>query len=200
MNYITLQTIKNGFRIKMSQEIIEKIFRDKYLKSLSHNYNRISELEWLLIPEDLRQEYLAIQINNETLLPDFILKSLPESSMNKYIYNMIRAGYLPQELGLKARDLPEELLKRHISIIIGENSVEDDLFDMFTEEQKYKHINNSGERSYSITEYQFNYLNPMQKVDYLVYNQNSYTDFMINWYKSWREAIDREKRMDSILN
>ena len=181
----------------MSQEIIEKIFRDKYLKS---RYNRISELEWLLIPVDLRQEYLAIQINNETLLPDFILKTLPESSMNKYIYNMIRAGYLPQELGLKARDLPEELLKRHISIIIGENSVEDDLFDMFTEEQKYKHINNSCERGYSITEYQFNYLNPMQKVDYLVYNQNSYTDFMINWYKSWREAIDREKRMDSILN
>ena len=70
---------------------------------------------------------------------------------------MIKVGYYPGDLGLKVKDLSEELYKCHIDKIIGETSIEDEVFELLTEEQKRKHINKSSERGYSITEHQFNY-------------------------------------------
>jgi hypothetical protein len=178
-------------------EKIKELFRLKYLTK--NSYFRISELEWLLLPEELKQEFINYYCANKSLLPDFAFKEMQETLKNTYIDRLIRDGYSPADLGLLHTDLSEDLLKIFIENIIGVESVSDEIFDLFTLQQKIYHIQKSGKDSYYITEYQFNHLKPLEKLDYSVYN-GYYNKFMIDWYKPWRDAIEREKQMDSILN
>lgn len=58
----------------MSQEKIKELFRYKYLNP--NSYNRISELEWYLLTEELKQDFINHYNNNNTLLPDFIVEEM----------------------------------------------------------------------------------------------------------------------------
>ena len=178
-------------------ERIKEIFRLKYLTV--NSYGRISELEWLLLPAELKQEFIYYYYANRSLLPDFAFKEMQETLKNKYIDKLIRNGYSPSDFGLLHTDLSEDLLKIFIENIIGVESVSDEIFDLFTTQQKIYHIQKSGKDSYYITEYQFNHLKPLEKLDYSVYN-GYYYQFMKDWYKTWRDAIEREQQIDSILN
>lgn len=110
---------------------------------------------------------------------------------------MIRYGYYPGEFGLTHNDLSEDLLKVFIENTLGVDSVSDELFDLFTPEQKMFHIKKSGENSFSITEYQFNHLKPLEKLDFIIFNGAD--DFMIDWYKIWKASLEREQQIDSVL-
>jgi hypothetical protein len=179
------------------EEQIKELFRLKFLTK--NSYSIISILEWHLLPEELKQEFINYYCDNRLLLPYFVFKEMQETLKNKYIDGLIRDGYYPVDFGLSHTDLSEDLLKIYIENIIGVESVSDELFDLFTTQQKIEHIKKSGKASYYITEYQFNHLKPLEKLDYIVYN-GYYDKFMINWYKTWRDSIERETQMDSILN
>lgn len=180
----------------MSQEKIKELLRDKYLRA--NSYNRISELEWYLLSEELKQVFINHYYNNNILLPDFISKGLQEPLRSNYIDKMIRYGYYPAEFGLTHNDLSEDLLKVFIENTLGVDSVSDELFDLLTQEQKMFHIKKSGENSFAITEYQFNHLKPLEKLDFIIFN-GAHGDFMINWYKTWKASLEREQQIDSVL-
>lgn len=177
-------------------EKIKKLFRDKFLKQ--NCYTRISELEWCLISEELKQEFMNNHYSNSKLLPDFITKEMQEPFRSNYINKMICNGYRPEDFGFSYKDLSKDLLEKLIENILGADSISDDLFDLFTTEQKIHHIKNSGENGYSITEYQFNHLKPLEKLDFIIFN-GCQDQFMIDWYETWKASVEREQQIDSVL-
>lgn len=176
-------------------EKIKELFIKKYLQQYS--YTRISEFEWLIIPEELKTIYINHHYDNKLLLPDFILSEIKEPLKSKYVDVLIKSGYHPEELGLSCKDLSKDLLEIYMENSIACNSVSDELFDLFTQEQKIKHIKKSG-NDYYITEYQFNHLKPLEKLDFIIFN-GSQGQFMIDWYKTWKASVEREQQIDSVL-
>ena len=191
----TINSSKNLRRVLANDEIFQEL--EKMIK----DGRNLSEIEFSICTDELKQLYIDITINNGKRVEDWIFDWCDETKKRKIItaYVVQNRRLTEQQLAKVPKDLIETYLTKRFE---ADDSLEDFEVAYLSEEKKKEIIHKmiEGECCEYLSIEQFMLADERHKLTFLINNgiYNLHTD-IVNWYKTWYKAKGRDFKIDSVL-
>lgn len=165
-------------------------------------YNRLTELEFLLLTEDLQEKYIVHLVDNGLSTPNWLYTSCNANLKSIVLDYKIKSGYPHSFSKQELSDCSKEQIAFYVNYLIKSGQwISEYEIIYLTDEQRTKYLNEraiSGE--YLATDL-FMMLDEFHKIKYITMSGLLNVEPGIyEWYEVYDKANNRDNQINSILD
>lgn len=163
-------------------------------------FGRLTELEFLLIPDDMQEKYVMYLANNGLSTPNWLY-----TSCNVHLKSIILEHKIKTSNNLTKEELadcsPEQITFYVNNLIKSGTWVSSYEIVYFTDEQREKYLSNKVSFGDYIEPELFFMLDEYHKLKYIIfYGLNNVDEPISKWYEVYEKSNNRDKQINSILD
>ena len=179
------------------EKITNQVILDMVQESIRNGH--LSKLEFILIPEDLQEEYINHTLSYSSWFPDWAFKYAPDRLKPIILDYQITNGR-----GLSKEELEactKEQIEKYVDRLIKQESYVNSFeIEYFTEEQKIKYLNQKAIHGDYMEPELFMMLDEYHKLRYiLMTGLNEVSSEIYEWFLVYEKATNRDNKINQIL-